>query len=61
MKVLISLLITALMTSSVVTERLHIENNGKKHVYFLGILTEPLAILFEVDPFPEKGEKKISE
>ena len=35
MKGLTSLLILTLMTASVVTERLHIENNGKKHVSFL--------------------------
>ena len=56
MKVLTSLLILTLMTASVVTERLHIENNGKKHVSFL-YSTRALSDF----PHLEKGKKNVSE
>ena len=56
MKVLTSLLILTLMTASVVTERLHIEKNGKKHVSFL-YSTRTLSDF----PHLEKGKNNISE
>ena len=56
MKVLTSLLILTLKTASVVTERLHIEKNGKKHVSFL-YSTRALSDF----PHLEKGKKNVSE
>lgn len=49
-KIWLSLLIIALMTSTVVAKGIHIETNGKKHfLFFLEfLLPERLTILFKL-------------